>query len=141
MNRGDMALGCQHKVVLLLSEQKVYLFLEHWIITKFLTHEDAKLAEILRKLEAQFGNKTLKTIQLYDKYKKTLGRRKAVKNETHQRRSGRSVTEENIHVVRRLIEDDLPLTVSEIATRVSIVVAKFRQGEFLGFSQMNRNKS
>lgn len=63
------------------------------IIIKFLTTEGVKPAEILRRLEAQFGEICLKKTQVYDWHKKFLEGRAKVEKKPHDHRPRTSLTE------------------------------------------------
>jgi hypothetical protein len=106
-------------VSITMSEQEVPSSVAQRIIIKFLTTEGVKPSEILRRLKAQFGDNTLKKTQVYAWHKQFLGGREAVENEGH-RRPRTSMTEENIRIVGRLLEDDRRLTVADIASEVGI---------------------
>ncbi|XP_014485164.1 PREDICTED: histone-lysine N-methyltransferase SETMAR-like, partial [Dinoponera quadriceps] len=82
--------------------------------------EGVKPSVILRKLEAPFGDNTLKKTQVYKWYKQFLEGRESIENEGHRRRPRTRVTEENIRLVGSLIEGDRRLTVAEIASVVRI---------------------
>ncbi|XP_014486995.1 PREDICTED: histone-lysine N-methyltransferase SETMAR-like, partial [Dinoponera quadriceps] len=79
-----------------------------------------KPSVISRKLEAPFGDNTLKKTQVYKWYKQFLEGRETVENQGHRRRPRTRVTEENIRLVGSLIEGDCRLTVAEIASVVGI---------------------
>lgn len=103
-----------------MSEQKVHPSVAQRVIIKFLAKEGTKPSEILRRLHAQFGEATLSKTQVYDWQKTVLAGRDSVENERHQRRQRTSVTADNIHAVRDLIEEDRRVTISEIASHVGI---------------------
>lgn len=103
-----------------MSEQRVPSSVAQRIIIKFLTTEGVKPSDILRRLKAQFEDNILKKTQVYAWHKKFLGGRTAVENEAHLRRPRTSVTQENIDVVRRLVEGDSRLPVAEITSEVGI---------------------
>ena len=92
-------------------EQEVYKFVEQRVVLKLLSWEGVKLAESLRRLNAQFADKTLSRIQVYDRKKDF---RWAVQNETHARRSGASTSEMNILAIREMIKGDRRLTTWDI---------------------------
>lgn len=98
-------------VSITMSKQEVPSSVAQRVIIKFLTTEGVKPSEILRRLKTQFGDNTLKKTQVYAWHKQFLEGREAVENEGHRRRPRISVTEENIHIVGRLLEDDRRLTV------------------------------
>lgn len=103
-----------------MSEQEVTPAVAQRIIIKFLTNEGVKPSEILTRLTAQFGDATLSRTQVFDWAKKFKEGREVVENESHQRRPRTSVTEDNIRLIRDLIEGDRRLTVDEIAREVQI---------------------
>lgn len=124
MHRGLCAAIRRHSttcsVTIAMSEREVPSSVAQRIIVKFLTTEGVKPSAILRRLQAQFGDKTLKKTQVYSWHKQFLEGREAVENEVHQRRPRTSVTEANIRTVRRLLEDDRRLSVAAIASEVGI---------------------
>lgn len=104
----------------IVSEQEVNTSVEQRIIIKFLSREGVKPAEILRRLTAQFAEKTLSRTQVYDWHKKFSDGRESVQNETHARRPRTSTSETNILAIREMIEEDRSFTVWEIAAHVRI---------------------
>ena len=52
-----------------MSEQEMRTCVEQRIIIKFLSREGVELAEILRRLTAQFAEKTISRTQVYDRHK------------------------------------------------------------------------
>jgi hypothetical protein len=58
--------SCFLSIVITMSKQVVPSAVAQRFIVKFLTNEDAKPAEILKRLRAQFGDETLSRIQMYD---------------------------------------------------------------------------
>lgn len=103
-----------------MSEREVPSSIAQRIIVKFLTNEGVKPSEILRRLQAQFKDNTLKKTQVYSWHTQFLKGREAVENASHQRRPRTSVTNDNIRTVSRLLQDDRRLTVAEIASEVRI---------------------
>ena len=61
-----------------MCERKVHTFVEQRIVIKFLSLEGVKHAEILRRLPAQFAEKTLSRIQDYDWHKAISDGRESV---------------------------------------------------------------
>ncbi|XP_014487491.1 PREDICTED: putative uncharacterized protein FLJ37770, partial [Dinoponera quadriceps] len=101
-----------------MSERNVPSSVSQRIIIKFLTAKSVKLSDILKRLEAQFGDNTFKRTQVYEWHKQYLEGRETVKSKGHRRRSLTSVTEENIRLVGSFTESDRRLTVAEIASEV-----------------------
>jgi hypothetical protein len=62
------------------SEQIVPLAAAQDVIVKFLTNENAKSAEILMRLRAQFDDETLLRTQVYDKSKSFKEGRTEIEN-------------------------------------------------------------
>lgn len=48
---------------------------------KLVSYEGVKAIEILQTLVAQFGDKTIKKAQIYERHKQLLGARETVENE------------------------------------------------------------
>ena len=103
-----------------MSEQDVHPSIAQRIIIKFLSLEGVKPAEILRRLTAQFAEKTLSRTQVYDWHKKFSDGRQSVENETHARRPRTSINEANIRAIREMIKGDRRLIIREISTHVGI---------------------
>jgi len=94
--------------------------IKYTIVIKFLYNENVGPNEIWRRLRAQYGESTLWKTQVKFWHKEFRGGRDAVQNTSHQRRPRRSITPENIAVVRDLIEGDRQLTVVEICQELGI---------------------
>ena len=86
-----------------------------------MSREGVKLAEILRRLTAQFAAKTLSTTQVYDWHKKISGGRESVRCTAHAPRPRTSTSETNIFVIREIIQGDRSLTIWGIAADVEIL--------------------
>ncbi|XP_057658478.1 histone-lysine N-methyltransferase SETMAR-like [Diorhabda carinulata] len=103
-----------------MSEQEVPPSIAQRIVIKFLAAEGVKPAEILRRLTAQFGEKTLSRARVFAWHKQFVEGRERVENESHDRRPRTSITAGNIDSVRQLVEGDRRLTTSDIAIKVGI---------------------
>ncbi|XP_056636775.1 protein GVQW3-like [Diorhabda sublineata] len=97
-----------------MSEQEVPPSIAQRIVIKFLAAEGVKPAEILRRLTAQFGEKTLSRARVFAWHKQFVEGRERVENESHDRTPRTSITAGNIDSVRQLVEGDRRLTTSDI---------------------------
>lgn len=122
-----------------MSEQAVHVSVEQRIIIKFLTNEGVSPTDILRRLYAQFGEKTLSRPRVFAWHKQFSGGRENVENQSHVRRPRTSVTEANIEAVRSLLEDDRRLNIGSIAATLNIGYGSAQKilREVLGFHKVS----
>lgn len=103
-----------------MSETDLHISVEKRIIIKFLAKEGVNPTEILRRLQAQFGDNTLSRTRVFAWHKEFSGGRETVENESHARRPRTSVTEANIDAIGNLIEGNRHITLWEIVAKLNI---------------------
>lgn len=91
-------------------------------IIKFLVKEKVKPAEVLRRLEAQFGEQTLSRERVYDWCRQFSKGRSLVTNDPHRNFRPTAVTPANIARVEQVILDNRRITVQNIAAEMHISV-------------------
>jgi transposase len=92
-------------------------------VIRFLFAEDVKLVEIIRRMQAQYGDSCLSRSKIYewvDNYKK---RRTSLFDEERSGKTPTSRTENNIQAVERMVREKRRITVNDIA-EASICLAQ-----------------
>lgn len=105
-----------------MSEQHVPVLVAQRVIIKFLEKEGVQPAEILTRLQKQFGEECLSRTRVFAWCKSFKEGRERVANEPHNRRPRTSITQANIDRVRDLINDNRRITVPEIAQQLHVSV-------------------
>lgn len=105
-----------------MTEKEVPVSVAQRIVIRFLVRENVKTADIVTRLQAQFGNETLSTSQVYRWAKSFAEGRDMVENEPHNRRPRTSITPDNIKRVEEMILEDRRVTVRDLSEEVGISI-------------------
>jgi hypothetical protein len=103
-----------------MSEKEVLVAIAQRIIIKFLVKENVGPTEIWTRLYSQYVELTLSKTQVKVWHKKFREGREAIENTSHWRRPRTSTNSSNVAAVRKLIEDDRRLTITQISQELQI---------------------
>ncbi|KAJ8938580.1 hypothetical protein NQ318_013634 [Aromia moschata] len=79
-----------------MREKGVHVSVEQRIIIKILAKEGVNPTEILRRLQAQFGDNTLSRTRVFAWHNEFSGGREKVENQSHDRRPRTSMTSQHL---------------------------------------------
>jgi histone-lysine N-methyltransferase SETMAR len=105
-----------------MAASSVSATVEQRCVIKFLVKENVKPAEILRRLQAQYGEQTMSRATVYEWCEQFREGRELVTNEAHGHIRPTAVTPVNIARVEQVILQNRQVTVRDIAAEVNISV-------------------